>query len=64
MTPDEAVSEYHRVIAEYDRLHAPCPIERRQRHREAERQQRRMRLARPRTKPSPRPSGTLGSWKN
>jgi hypothetical protein len=46
MTPDEAVSEYHRVIAEYDRLHAPCPIERRQRHREAERQQRREHEAR------------------
>jgi len=40
MTPDEALAEYHRTIAECDRLHAPCSIEQRQRQREAERQQR------------------------
>jgi hypothetical protein len=40
MTPDDAVAEYHRVIAEYDAVHRD-PIAQRQQQREAERQERR-----------------------
>jgi hypothetical protein len=43
MTPDEALAEYHRVIAEYDTAHPPeCPVDKRMREKAAERRQRRV----------------------
>jgi len=41
MTPEDAVSEYRRVIAEYDARYGEDPLEKRQRQREAEKQERR-----------------------
>jgi hypothetical protein len=41
MTPEDAVSEYCRVIAEYDARYGEDPLKKRQRQREAERQERR-----------------------
>jgi hypothetical protein len=38
MTPEDAVSEYHRVIAEYDARYGEDPLEKRRRQREAEKQ--------------------------
>lgn len=41
MTPEDAVGEYRRVIAEYDARYGEDPLEKRQRQREAERQNQR-----------------------
>jgi hypothetical protein len=41
MTPEDAVSEYRRVIAEYDARYGEDPLEKRQRQREAKQQERR-----------------------
>ena len=42
MTPDEALAQYHRVVAEYDAAYPPeCPVDKRMREKALERQQRR-----------------------